>query len=80
MAFNVREVHDFFEEIIAKVDVDGKEELAAVVADVKTGLANAETQALKDVAAAAPDVQAAVQNALKIAEQALIAALAAHGL
>lgn len=80
MAFNVREVHDFFEEIIQKVDVDGKAELAAVAADVKTGLASVENQALKDVAAAAPDVQAAVQNVLKLAEQMLIAALAAHGL
>lgn len=80
MAFSVKDVHDFFEEIIEKVDTAGKEELATVAADVKAGLAQVETQALKDVANAAPDIQAAVQNVLKLAETALIAALAAHGL
>lgn len=80
MAFSIKDVHDFFEEIIEKTDTLGKEALATVAADAKAALATAETDALKAVASAAPDVQAAVQNALRLAEQALIAALAAHGL
>lgn len=80
MALGFKEVTGFIERIVEEADKAGKEELAALVADLKSAIAQVETDALKAVAASSPDVQAAVQNVLKLAEQALLAALAAHGL
>lgn len=55
-------------------------DLNKVVEDVKTALATAETDARTAVANAQPEIKAAVDQALTLADQAILAVLASHGL
>lgn len=73
-------VHAFFSHVVEEVDAQGKKELSALAAETKVAIDKAKVEALKAEAAAAPDIQAAVQNAFALAEQYMLQALAAHGL
>ena len=72
------EIHDYYEKVKEEIEARSHAGLQALAADVKSYFDQARAEALKAVAGAAPDVQAAVQNALALAEQALLAAIAAH--
>lgn len=72
------DIHRFFSTIIDEVETKGETELKALSADIQTSIANAKTEALKEVATSAPDIQAAVQKALGVLEQAVLAAITVH--
>jgi hypothetical protein len=82
-----KEVHEFFENVIAEVDKEGKADIAALEAELRTVGADAKnafnTQAqeiLKQLQAAQPQIQDAVKSAVDALAQALLQAFAAHGL
>lgn len=72
------DIHKFFSKVIEEVDTAGKAELQGLVADVKAAIEQAKVDALKQVANASPDIQAAVQRALGAIEQAILAAIVAR--
>jgi hypothetical protein len=74
------EIDDFFKKVRAELETKGTAELQALAADVRNAWASEKNDILNQITTASPDVQAAVQHALALAEQALAAALAAHGL
>jgi hypothetical protein len=85
MAF--KEIRDFFESVIAEVDTQGKADIAAAEAeirtignDVKTAFQTQEAEIVKQLQAAQPQIQDAVKTALDALAQAIAAALASHGL
>lgn len=78
--FSVSDIHEFFTKVIDEVKNRGAAELQALAADVKTAWVNEKNDILAQVQASSPEVQQAVQHALALAEQALLAVLAAHGL
>lgn len=61
-------------EVESKFDADKK----VLVNDIKVAVADTKVVALQEVAALAPDVQAAVQKAINELEQAVLAAITAH--
>lgn len=85
MAF--KEIHDFFANVIDEIDKQGKADLAAAEAeirtiggDVKTAFQAQEAEIVKQLQAAQPQIQDAVKAALDALAQAVAAALASHGL
>lgn len=85
MAF--KEIHEFFENVLEEVDKEGKAQLAAAEAeirsigtDLKSAFSAQEQEILKQLQAAQPQIQDAVKSALDALAQALLQALASHGL
>lgn len=85
MAF--KEIHEFFENVIEEIDKQGQAQIAAAEAeiksigsDVKVAFQAQETEILKQLQAAQPQIQDAVKSALDALAQALVSALAQHGL
>ena len=83
----LKEVHQFFEDVIEEIDKEGKAQIAAaeaeirqIGADVKTAFSTQEQEILKQLQAAQPQIQDAVKTALDALAQALLSALASHGL
>ncbi len=85
MAF--KEIHDFFANVIEEIDKQGKADIAAAEAeirtignDVKAAFSAQEQQIMQQIQASQPQIQEAVKTALDALAQALLAALAKHGL
>lgn len=72
------DIHGFFKKVIEEVETKGEAGLQALSADIQTAISDAKAEALKEVAGNAPDIQAAVQKALSLLEQAVLAAITAR--
>lgn len=74
------DIHTFFKKVIEEIETKGKADLDALSADVKTTFESEKNTILAQIAQSSPDIQAAVKQTLVMLEQALVAALAVHGL
>ncbi len=79
------EIHDYYEKVKTEIEDKAKADLDAMTGDlqklsgaVQSAITEAKTVTLQEVAAYAPDVQAAVQKAIGEIEQAVLAAIVAR--
>ncbi len=83
----IREIHDFYTNLIEDLDKEGKAALEVAKADltrlgetVKASVTAEEQVLLQQYQAAAPEIQQALQVVIQSLEQAIIAALKQYGL